>query len=150
MTLSGTNANEYKLNTSSYEKTGATITKTTATNSVNISGINTYGQTLTANVNSNSDGTKHYQWWYSSNANATSGTEINGATSQTYKIGKGLTGKYIGVTVTIDAGTNWNAANAATDITDSEHNTTDKVEKKVLTVSGFSYSPLAVVAVTLK
>ena len=68
-------------------------------------------------------------------ATATSGTNISGATSSTYTIGTGLVGKYIGVTVNIAAGTNWNAASAATDITDATNNTTATVSKATPTIT---------------
>ena len=91
-----------------------TLTLTATQNVVSITGTPTYGQTLTASVTTNSDGTKHYQWYYATSKNATSGTNISGATNSTYTIGTGLVGKYIGCKVTIDAGTNLSAHPGAT------------------------------------
>ena len=81
--------------------TQGTVYKRSITADTTISGIVSYGQTLTADVTCNSTGTKTYQWWYSTSSTATSGTNISGATSSTYTIGSGLVGKYIGCTVNI-------------------------------------------------
>lgn len=73
------------------------ISKAKAENDISIDGISKYGETLTANVNTNSDGKISYQWWYADSNTATSGTEIKGATSNTYKIEAEMIGKYVGV-----------------------------------------------------
>lgn len=70
---------------------------------VTISGTNAYNETLTATVGTDTSpkaDSYNYQWWYATSATATSGTNISGATSSTYKVGDNLVGKYIGVTVT--------------------------------------------------
>ena len=85
------------------------IDKVTATVSVTIKGNNTEGETLTAEVVTVSNGTKTYQWWYADSSTATTGTSITGATENTYTIASEYVGKYIGCTVTVVAGTNYNA-----------------------------------------
>ena len=84
------------------------------------------GKTLTATVDTNSNGTKSYQWWYAESSTATSGTNISGATSSTYTVGSSLVGKYIGCTVTVASTTNYNSA-TGNDITDATNNDTSKV-----------------------
>ena len=86
-------------------------------NCVAIGGVARIGNTLTAIVTTNSNGAKSYQWWYATSENATSGTNISGATSSTYKVGTGMAGKYIGVTVKIAAGTNSSALTLSTTTT---------------------------------
>ena len=86
-----------------------TVNRVAGSATVSITGTVKYNQTLTANVTTSSDGAKSYQWWYTTTANATSGTNINGATSSTYKIGSGMVGRYIGVTVSVAQGTNYNS-----------------------------------------
>ena len=81
---------------------GWTISKRTATGSVSISGTTTWGDTLTANVTTNSDGTKRYQWYYNNSNSTSGGTAISGATSSTYTIDSAYVDKYIYVRVTID------------------------------------------------
>ena len=94
------------------------IAKETATNIVEITGTATFGKTLTASVSSNSDGTKSYQWYYATSKDATTGTNINGATNSTYKIANvnstSMVGKFIGCKVTIAEATNYTAHNGAT------------------------------------
>ena len=117
------------------------ILKAAATNTIKITGTNTWGSTLTATITTNSDGAKGYQWYYSSTAGATSGgTAISGATSATYTIDKSLIGKYIYVVGTVGAGTNWNAATNSVDATDATTNTTQAVDKKTLSVTRTNYS----------
>jgi len=79
-----------------------------AIGSVKISGTNTYGETLVANITDfdqsiTGEGAPDYTYqWYSNSTNSTSGgTKINGATSRSYTIGEGLVGKYIYVVVTV-------------------------------------------------
>lgn len=69
--------------------------------SVTIKGSNKMNGTLTASVSTTSDGAKTYQWWTSTSSTATSGTNISGATSSTFKVTSSQIGKYIGVTVKI-------------------------------------------------
>ena len=106
-----------------------TISKASITGSVKITGTNTFGQTLTANTSgiSPTGCTFTYKWWYSTSSTATSGTEISGATGSTYKIGSGLAGKYIGVTVTASK-SNY-TTNTFADITDATNNGTATVQK---------------------
>ena len=96
--------------------------KADATNSVKITGTNKVGNKLTANVTTNSDGEKTYQWWTSDSATATSGTTISGATGDEYTLTANEKGKYVGVTAKVAAGTNWNAATDSNDITDATNN----------------------------
>ncbi len=100
--------------------------------SVTIKGTNTYGQTLSLDTSAiePSDCTLKYQWWYSESSTATSGTNINGATSKTYTIESGLVGKYIGVTVTATR-TNY-TTKTFTDITDATNNKTATVSKATI------------------
>jgi uncharacterized repeat protein (TIGR02543 family) len=112
-----------------------TISKTSATNSVAISGTNRWGNTLTATITTNSDGAKSYQWYYNSNNSTSGGTAISGATNSTYTIASNYVGKYIYVKASVAAGTNWNAASDAYDITDATANTTATVDKKTPTVT---------------
>ena len=97
----------------------STVSKATPTVNVSITGTLAYGETLTAVVDTNSNGTKHYQWWYATSSTATSGTNISGATSSTYRIDNGdYVGKYIGCTVTVQATSTHNSATGS-GITDS-------------------------------
>ena len=73
-------------------------------------------------MTTNSDGEKTYQWWTATSATATSGTAITGATGEEYILTTSEKGKYVGVTVKIAAGTNWNAPADSNDITDSTNN----------------------------
>ncbi len=109
-----------------------TIAKAASTVTLKITGTNTFGQKLTATPTTVADGNKTYQWWTATQATATSGTNIANATGSTYTIGTGNVGKYIGCTVTVAAGTNYNGCNGS-DITDAATNTTATVEKKKLT-----------------
>ena len=90
---------------SNYTLTGNTktfsIVGTSITGSVQITGTNEYGSTLTAETNINpNDAILSYQW-YSNTSNSTDGgTVISGATGKTYQIGSELVGKYIYVVVT--------------------------------------------------
>jgi len=121
------------------------IDKVTATVSVTIKGNNTEGETLTAEVVTVSNGTKTYQWWYADSSTATTGTSITGATENTYTIASEYVGKYIGCTVTVVAGTNYNACSGS-DITDATNNTTDSVEaaNKIMVGDKVNYNPLVV------
>ena len=95
------------------------VTNATMSGSITITGTNNCGQTLTANTSSISPSgcTLKYQWWYSTSSTATSGTNISGATGSTYKIGSGLTDKYIGVTVT--ASKTYYTSKSFTDVTNA-------------------------------
>ena len=99
------------------------VNKLNATNTVKITGTNKVGQTLTASVSTNSNGTKSYQWWTATSATATSGANISGATGSTFKLTSSQQGKYVGCTVKIAAATNYNAHTGASDITDAGNNT---------------------------
>lgn len=130
------------------DKTGSNkiiIDKATATVSVTIKGKNTEGETLTAEAVTASNGTKTYQWWYTDSSTATTGTSITGATASTYTITSEYVGKYIGCTVTVVAGTNYNACSGS-DITDATNNTTDCVEvaNKIMVGDKVNYNPLVV------
>ena len=107
-----------------------TVKKAAASNEVKITGTNTWGQTLTATITTNSDGAKGYQWYSNSKDSTSGGTKISGATSSTYTIDKSLVDKYIYVVASVGEGTNWNAANNSTDKTDASTNTTAKVARK--------------------
>ena len=142
MTLGGTSANKYSLSATSYSKTDATITAASSlAGSVKITGTNTYNQTLTASVTNTNSASLTYQW-YSNSTNSTSGgTAISGATSSTYKIGSGLSGKYIYVVVTATK-ENYNSSTWR-DITDATNNTTATVSKAsispTVSMSGYTY-----------
>ena len=101
------------------DTTNATIARKSISPVVTISGTNTYGQKLTAGVTTDSDGTKSYQWYYTSTSGASSGTNISGATSSTYTINNSdIVGKYVGVKVSIAQGTCW-LAGSGTDTTNA-------------------------------
>ena len=114
-----------------------TINKIAATNSVAISGTNTWGSTLTATITTNSDGTKGYKWYYSTTAGATSGGtavgDTNCNTGSTCVIPSSLVGKYIYVVGSVAASTTYAAATDSTDATDASTNTTQAVAKKAST-----------------
>ena len=97
--------------------------------SVTVSGTNTFGQTLTANIvdySSADNATYSYQWYYNSSNGTSGGTAISGATEETYRVGPGLADKYVYVVVTVNE-MNYNARTYV-DITDSS-NGTEKVSK---------------------
>ena len=101
---------------------------------VTINGINTYGETLIAQVSelSPSDATLKYQWFANDTESTTGGTKLTEPQdSNTYTIGKGLVGKYIYVVVTATK-PNFNSA-TFNDITDKEKNITEKVSAKKVT-----------------
>ena len=85
-----------------------TISQIVATNSIEITGTNTWGNTLTATITTNSNGTKGYQWYYTTIEGATSGgTAISGATSNTYIVAKEYVGKYLYVVGSVGSSTNY-------------------------------------------
>ena len=133
-----------KTNAASSTCVNHSIIKAAATNSVKITGTNTWGSTLTATITTNSDGAKSYKWYYSSTAGATSGGtavgDTNCNTGSTCVIPKSLIGKYIYVVGSVGAGTNWNAATDSVDATDATTNTTQAVDKKTLSVTRTNYS----------
>lgn len=97
----------YIPSTTNYNEKGgninATIGNGVMSGSVQITGSNTSGQTLTVNTSGivPSGATLTYQWWYSTSSTSTSGTNISGATSSTLVLNNTTyVGKYIGVTVT--------------------------------------------------
>ena len=112
---------------------------------VTITGDYVYGSTLTANVSvvsstgvecgSELSCTYSYQWYSSlSNTSLDSRTPIDGATSSTYTIGKGLVGKYIYVEVEVTADQHVR--------TIVRKLPTIPVAKKTLDKSKLTYSPL--------
>ncbi len=105
--------------------------------SVTITGTNTWGQTLTANVINTENATLTYQWYSTDNTTATGGTAIGGATRSTYTIDKSFVGKKIYVVVTAKK-TNYNTAEWK-DITDS-NNKTAEVAKQDLSVTATPYN----------
>jgi len=60
-----------------------TAKKAEATNSVKITGTNTYGSTLTATITTNSDGTKKYQWFSNTTNSTAGGTALTEKTTTT-------------------------------------------------------------------
>ena len=99
-----------------------TITKGNMSGSVSIMGNAVYDQTLTVSSTAiiPTGCTLQYSWWSATSASATTGATIADSTnSATYKVGKGLIGKYIGVTVTATKA-NYNEK-VFTDITDSSN-----------------------------
>ena len=135
-TAAGTYTIYFKIEAANYTtKTDSRTVKINPTNlsgSVTISGTNTWGQTLTANVTNTNSATLTYQWYYTTNTTATGGTAITNATGSTYVIDKSLVGKYIYVVVTASK-TNYNNATWS-DITDTT-NSTAKVAKQTLSVT---------------
>ena len=105
--------------------------------SVTITGTNTWGQTLTANVINTENATLTYQWYSTDNTTATGGTAIANATRSTYTIDKSFVGKKIYVVVTAKK-TNYNTAEWK-DITDS-NNKTAEVAKQDLSVTATPYN----------
>ena len=105
--------------------------------SVTITGTNTWGQILTANVINTENATLTYQWYSTDNTTATGGTAIGGATRSTYTIDKSFIGKKIYVVVTAKK-TNYNTAEWK-DITDS-NNKTAEVAKQDLSVTATPYN----------
>ena len=81
------------------------IDKGTITGSVAIIGEARQGEILEVDVSGiiPNECEYTYQWWYSSDANATSGTDIAGANDIKYEITDDMLGKYIGVTVVAKA-----------------------------------------------
>ena len=106
--------------------------------SVTITGTNTWGQILTANVINTENATLTYQWYSTDNTTATGGTAIGGATGSTYTIDKSFVGKKIYVVVTAKK-TNYNTAEWK-DITDSNTNKTAEVAKQDLSVTVTPYN----------
>ena len=126
----------FKGNYSGSKSVTFTINKITATNSISISGTNTWGNTLTATLTTNSDGAKGYQWYYSNTAGATSGgTAISGATNSTYTISSSYVGKYIYVVGTVGNSSHYTTPSNSVDATDASANTTQAVAKKKPTVT---------------
>ena len=106
--------------------------------SVTITGTNTWGQILTANVINTENATLTYQWYSTDNTTATGGTAIGGATRSTYTIDKSFVGKKIYVVVTAKK-TNYNTQTWS-DITDSDTNKTAEVVKQDLSVTATPYN----------
>jgi hypothetical protein len=93
---------------------GVIVNKIDATCTLTISGTAKVGNTLTANVTTNSDGEIQYTWGYANTTTGGSFTVISGATSRTYKIPSTYAGKYICCDVRIREGTNWKARTTQT------------------------------------
>ena len=72
-----------------------------AFSSVTISGVARFNETIAANVITNSDGVKTYQWYYNTGNSTSGGTPITNATNSTLKITQDLIGKYVYVKVSI-------------------------------------------------
>ena len=135
-TAAGTYTIYFKIEAANYTtKTDSRTVKINTTNlsgSVTITGTNTWGQTLTANVTNTNSATLSYQWYSTTSTTATGGTAIADATENTYKIDKSLVGKYIYVVVTASK-TNYNKTTWS-DITDTT-NKTATVAKQALSVT---------------
>ena len=135
-TAAGTYTIYFKIAAANYTtKTDSRTVKINPSNlsgSVKITGTNTWGQKLTANVTNTNSASLSYQWYYTTNTTATGGTVIADATSSTYVIDKSLVGKYIYVVVTASK-TNYNKATWS-DITDAT-NSTASVAKQALSVT---------------
>ena len=138
----GTNAGSYVVyyyvpaSTNYKEASGSktcSIAKATGSCTVKITGTNTYNETLTATITTSSDGTKGYNWYYNSSNAASGGTTLN-TTTQTYKIGSGLSGKYIYVSASVGEGTNYTST-TCTDITDASTNSSATVSNSLLSGS---------------
>ena len=132
----GTYTIYFKIEAANYTtKTDSRTVKINSTNlsgSVTITGTNTWGQTLTANVTNTNSAILSYQWYSTTSTTATGGTAIADATENTYKIDKSLVGKYIYVVVTASK-TNYNKVTWS-DITDTT-NKTATVAKQALSVT---------------
>ena len=135
-TAAGTYTIYFKIEAANYTtKTDSRTVKINSTNlsgSVTITGTNTWGQTLTANVTNTNSATLSYQWYSTTSTTAIGGTAIADATENTYKIDKSLVGKYIYVVVTASK-TNYNKVTWS-DITDTT-NKTATVAKQALSVT---------------
>lgn len=99
ITLTGTDANNYKLASNTATTTGS-ITKATIGGTLNITGTATYGQTLTASYTPTNSEAVSYQW-------KRGGSDISGATGNTYTLGTDDVGQTITVTVTPTDTTNY-------------------------------------------
>ena len=135
-TAAGTYTIYFKIEAANYttitDNRTVKINTTSLSGSVTITGTNTWGQTLTANVTNTNSATLSYQWYSTTSTTATGGTAIADATENTYKIDKSLVGKYIYVVVTASK-TNYNKATWS-DITDTT-NKTATVAKQALSVT---------------
>ena len=135
-TAAGTYTIYFKIAAANYTtKTDSRTVKINPSNlsgSVKITGTNTWGQKLTANVTNTNSASLSYQWYYTPNTTATGGTAIADATGSTYVIDKSLVDKYIYVVVTASK-TNYNKATWS-DITDTT-NSTASVAKQALSVT---------------
>ena len=99
-----------------------TINYPTIRGGVKITGTNTVGETLSADMTSldPQDATLSYQWYYQTSPYAYVRTAITGATNKTYVIDESLVGKYIYVIVT--ASKDNYVTTTFKDITDSTNN----------------------------
>ena len=135
-TAAGTYTIYFKIEAANYttitDNRTVKINPSNLSGSVKITGTNTWGQKLTANVTNTNSASLSYQWYYTTNTTATGGTAIADATGSTYVIDKSLVGKYIYVVVTASK-TNYNKATWS-DITDTT-NSTAKVAKQALSVT---------------
>lgn len=121
--------------TSNYNEATATYTINIANailsgGSVNITGNNLVGETLTANISDTSPiSTYSYEWYTNTSPSTSGGTKINGATSSTYQVKPSDVGKYIYVVVTANKA-NY-ASTSFSDFTDSIYNVTEVVKTPV-------------------
>ena len=109
-----------------YVKTIEESLKKESTTSVKIMGDNIYGSKLTAQVTTDGDGEKEYQWY---KEGISEENKIVGATNNEYIVGEGLIGKKIYVVVTVKDGTDYKGS-TANDETDRANNGTEEVETK--------------------
>lgn len=100
---------------------------------VNITGTNKVGQTLTADVTTDSTGEITYQWYRSDTDSVDGSTAIGSATNATYLLTTTDLDKYIYCVAHIDADSNNNAVDI-TDFTDATTNTWNTVVENVAPV----------------
>ena len=114
-----------------------TIENADLVGSVEISGVNVLGQTLTASVTNTSGATLTYQWYRHTSSATTGGTAISGANNSTYVLTNADVDKYIylvvGATKANFNSTSWS------DLADSGTNTFNKVGVAVTIGYGNSY-----------
>ena len=106
------------------------INKKQSTTNVTIKGINTVGQTLTADKTTDGDGLVSYQWYHTSVSDS---NKITNATNATFVPTSDLVGKKIYVDVAVADGTNYLGSNN-NDATDATENGTENVKANEYTV----------------
>ena len=141
VTVTSAATTNYKAASATYELTISNAAITCGT--VTISGYNTVGDTLTANVTgtSPSDATKSYQWYTNTSDSVTGGSPIATATSSTFTLTSSQAGKYIYVVVTCSK-ENY-TSNSSSQKTSTASNTTAITKTKVAkpTASGYCANP---------